>query len=119
MRYAITFILFFRLLFPNEGVVAQSVYVTPTGSKYHLENCSYARTANQILSISEANSRGYTPCSRCKPTEGKARLDYGQDPNISAYGCSSVRCRGYAKTQNRRCKRMTKNCNQYCFQHQK
>lgn len=42
-----------------------TVYITNTGSKYHKANCSYLRESKIAISLSEAKSRGYTPCSRC------------------------------------------------------
>ncbi len=43
-----------------------TVYVTNTGSKYHNAGCSYLKSSNPI-SLSDAISAGYTPCSRCNP----------------------------------------------------
>jgi hypothetical protein len=42
------------------------VYVTKTGSKYHLDGCSYLRSKISI-SKKDAIKNGYTACSRCKP----------------------------------------------------
>lgn len=42
------------------------VYVTDTGSKYHRAGCSYL-TSSHSMTISQAESRGYEPCSRCDP----------------------------------------------------
>ena len=42
------------------------VYVTPSGTKYHRKDCTYT-TATSSLTIQEAESRGYGPCSRCNP----------------------------------------------------
>lgn len=49
----------------------QLVYVTRTGQKYHGQHCQFARNA-QAIRLSEAKSRGLTPCARCKgQTRGK------------------------------------------------
>lgn len=42
------------------------VYRTKTGSKYHRAGCSYLKSSIEIT-LSEALSRGLSPCSRCNP----------------------------------------------------
>ena len=42
------------------------VYRTKTGSKYHNAGCSYLKSSIETT-ISEAQSMGLTPCSRCNP----------------------------------------------------
>lgn len=41
------------------------VYVTNTGKKYHKSSCSYLKKSKIQMNLSEAQSQGYTPCSRC------------------------------------------------------
>lgn len=41
------------------------VYVTKTGNKYHKSNCSYLKKSKIQTTLSEAQSQGYTPCSKC------------------------------------------------------
>lgn len=41
------------------------VYVTNTGKKYHKPNCSYLKKSKIQMNLSEAQSQGYTPCSKC------------------------------------------------------
>jgi hypothetical protein len=43
-----------------------TVYVTKTGSKYHLDGCSYLRSKIKTTK-DQAVKDGYTACSRCKP----------------------------------------------------
>lgn len=43
------------------------VYITKTGTKYHLEGCASLRGAGIPVELSEALSRGYEPCKRCSP----------------------------------------------------
>ena len=43
------------------------VYITASGSKYHEEGCGYLRKSCYEISLEQAVSRGYTPCSRCYP----------------------------------------------------
>ena len=52
---------------PAPAPVAQGVYITRTGSKYHRANCSYLRQSSIPIGLSEAQGSGYTPCSRCNP----------------------------------------------------
>ena len=42
-----------------------TVHVTATGEKYHRKGCSYLRYSDEEVTKSEAEARGFTPCSRC------------------------------------------------------
>lgn len=42
-----------------------TVYVTKTGGKYHLDGCKYLGKGKKAISLNNAKSQGYTPCSRC------------------------------------------------------
>ena len=47
------------------GVLAEIVYIKPTGKRYHqTKNCKGLKKAKKIIAIekSEAIKRGYTPC---------------------------------------------------------
>lgn len=46
---------------------SKTVYITDTGEKYHSSGCQYLRKSKHAISISQAKSRGYTPCSKCRP----------------------------------------------------
>ncbi len=53
---------------PPQDNLSRTVYVTKTGKKYHLtKRCSGLSNANAIYeaTLSEAKSRGLTPCSKC------------------------------------------------------
>ena len=43
------------------------VYIANSGEKYHTEQCSYLRSGKIAITLGEAVSKGYEPCSRCKP----------------------------------------------------
>ena len=43
------------------------VYITKSGKKYHQSWCTYLRKSRIAISLKDAKSRGYSPCSRCKP----------------------------------------------------
>lgn len=44
-----------------------TVYITATGTKYHLSTCSYLASSKIAISLSSAKAQGYTPCSICNP----------------------------------------------------
>ena len=48
-------------------VLAQTVYITRTGSKYHSDGCRYLSRSCIPIALSEAKSEGYSPCSVCDP----------------------------------------------------
>lgn len=62
-RSLFVFVLCFVALF----AAAQTVYITRTGSKYHTEGCRYLSRSCIAISLSEAKSEGYEPCSVCDP----------------------------------------------------
>jgi len=42
-----------------------TVYVTDTGSCYHHWGCGYLKDSANEISLEDAESQGYRPCSRC------------------------------------------------------
>ncbi len=48
---------------PNES--SNICYVTSSGTKYHRAGCSYLKKSKTQMTVSEAKSSGYSPCSRC------------------------------------------------------
>lgn len=53
----------------NTDTQTLTVYVTNTGSKYHMNGCQYLRQSQNAISLSAAKAAGYTPCSRCHPPQ--------------------------------------------------
>lgn len=45
------------------------VYITKTGEKYHKDGCRYLAKSKISIKLKDAKSRGYTPCSICKPPQ--------------------------------------------------
>lgn len=43
------------------------VYITKTGSKYHVAGCQYLKSSMISTSLDNALAQGYEPCSVCKP----------------------------------------------------
>ncbi|MDR1106503.1 MAG: thermonuclease family protein [Treponema sp.] len=46
-----------------------TVYVTNTGTRYHLENCSSLRRSKTAVTLEAAVRSGYEPCGICRPPE--------------------------------------------------
>lgn len=44
-----------------------TVFVTKSGSKYHLEDCSYLSDSSIPISREQAIAEGKEPCSKCLP----------------------------------------------------
>lgn len=117
-------IFLFILHFTTTIAFGQTVYKTPSGSKYHTSTCRFVKNVSTALNVDEARAKGLSPCSVCKPsssggnlkitsTGGGLGIKAGEASGIS----STVQCKGKTKTGSR-CKRMTKNVNGYCFQHE-
>ncbi|WP_409149725.1 DUF5763 domain-containing protein [Sphingobacterium sp. BS-2] len=105
---------------------AQTVYKTPSGSKYHTATCRYVKNVSNALSIADAQKMGLSACSQCNPGQTKARGFVGQTTQSGlgikpgeAQGAvsRSVQCKGTTK-KGTRCKHMTRNANGYCHQHE-
>ena len=48
----------------NQGI---TVYITKTGSKYHISSCSSLRKSKIPISLKDAKVRGYGACKKCHP----------------------------------------------------
>src|SRR5690606_3186167 len=103
-------------------VIGQTVYKTPSGQKYHTATCRYVKNVSTKLTVADARKLGLSPCSQCRPDQaGQSNasssgrgIRQGEGKGVRS---TSVRCRGITKA-GARCKRMTKNVNGYCFQHE-
>ena len=49
--------------------VSQTVYVTKSGTKYHLESCSHLSKSKIEKTLAEAKAANYQPCKTCKPPQ--------------------------------------------------
>ena len=97
--------------------VAQNVYKTPSGKRYHLSSCRMVENVSSKLVTLESIEK-LTPCKICKPPI-KSQLVKGLTSEDKSVGTStSVRCKGYTK-EGTRCKHQTRLANGYCFQHTK
>lgn len=52
---------------PAQNVNNNTVYITKSGAKYHRSGCRYLKSSCIPITLSEAQSEGYTPCSVCNP----------------------------------------------------
>lgn len=52
---------------PVSEPVSTTVYITKTGSKYHVDGCQYLSKSQIAISLSDAKSQGYEPCKKCHP----------------------------------------------------
>lgn len=86
-------------------ISAQTVYVTKTGEKYHLEDCQYLKYSKIETTLQEAQMY-YDPCSRC----------YKVKTIDNSKRATAVQCSGTTQKGNR-CKRRTKNTSGRCYQH--
>jgi micrococcal nuclease len=44
-----------------------TVYVTDTGTKYHMDGCRHIRKSRSPISLEDAKAQDYGPCSTCNP----------------------------------------------------
>ncbi|MCP2037909.1 methylphosphotriester-DNA--protein-cysteine methyltransferase [Chryseobacterium sp. HSC-36S06] len=49
------------------NLTAQTVYKTPTGTKYHLSDCRMVKNVSSALSVEKALKEGFAPCKICEP----------------------------------------------------
>lgn len=105
---------------------AQTVYKTPSGSKYHTATCRYVKNVSNGMQIADAKKMGLSACSQCNPDQAVQRGFVGKS-NTGGLGIKrgevqgsnniSVQCKGTTK-KGLRCKHKTKNVNGYCHQHE-
>jgi hypothetical protein len=117
MKRHLLLFLFILIAFASQ---AQTVYKTKTGSKYHIQSCSYLKSSFETT-VAKAQAEGLTACSVCRPSAGTTSAPsnaYQNDSRVQSTTSSSgsVQCAGTTKA-GARCKRMTTNANGRCYQH--
>ena len=83
----------------DEEEDGQIVYITPTGSVYHLsEDCTYLKPSTQTISASEVDSARssdgskYYPCEVCNPTKtGTVVITSDGNRYHSSASCSAIK----------------------------
>lgn len=106
------------LLFASSTFVhGQNVYKTPSGKKYHLNNCRMVENVSKKL-VGESDVTKYRlePCKICKPPIKKSIVKDQSNQNKAVGESTSVQCKGYTQ-QRTRCKHKTSLANGYCYQH--
>lgn len=115
------------LIFFTIPLIAQTVYRTPSGTKFHTATCRSIKNVSSQINRNEAYEIGLSPCSICKPNTSyvtKSNSFLGNNPK----GIQADELRG--STQNAkqctsktkkglRCKNTTKNKNGRCHKHDK
>ncbi|WP_452228288.1 hypothetical protein [Lacinutrix sp. MEBiC02404] len=101
--------------------VAQTVYTTNTGEKYHKSSCRYLKYSKKEYTLEKAIELGFKACSVCKPTyinttATNANAFSSSQRSTTAKKTTATQCTGKTKA-GKRCKRKTKNANGRCYQH--
>lgn len=114
-------LIIFLLIFACAGLIAQTVYITNTGEKYHSSGCRYLSKSKNSIALSDALNQGFEACKVCKPTqtvkaepkqkEVKTKSTENNNKNATSSQCTATTQAG------NRCKRMTKSSNGKCWQH--
>lgn len=74
---------FFLISLSFNALKAQTVFVTETGKKYHVKNCSLLNGSKKSLSLQEARKKGYDACKACKADEIIALEDRKKKPDTA------------------------------------
>ncbi len=102
------------LLLLSVSLKAQTVFKTPSGTKYHLATCRMVKNVSEQITVNKAKELGLQPCKICNPQNIYAS---GSSPNKAQGQNVTVQCKGFTKAGTR-CKHMTSIANGYCYQHQ-
>lgn len=130
MKKLINLLILGIFLTSSINVIAQTVYITKTGKKYHNDNCRYLSQSKISIDLSSAISKGYGPCSVCKPptqttsastnkaastTPEKTEVNKQVNPptNTASQQCAAITKAGT------RCSRKAEAGSIYCWQHKK
>ncbi len=117
-------ILFISFAF-GSSILAQTVYTTKTGEKYHKSNCRYLKYSKKVIKLDKAKELGYQACKVCKPTSGKTNEESNSlisekekqnKSTTTTKKTTATQCTGKTKS-GKRCKRKTKNASGRCYQH--
>lgn len=105
----------FFILFFSVNLSAQTVYKTPSGSKYHLSSCRMVKNVSSSITLNQALRLGLRSCNICKPSF-RQTSGIVSKPKKTAGVNSQNRCDATTKSGSR-CKRNTSIGNNFCFQH--
>jgi len=110
MKYVISILLFISL-----SLCGQTVYRTPSGTKYHLPSCRMVKNVSSGLDVNKAMEIGLQSCKICNPS-GTAAYRFISKPKKVNGTNKGNQCLGMTKGGTR-CKHHTRIGNDYCFQH--
>jgi hypothetical protein len=106
-------------LFVSISTNSQSVYRTPSGTKYHLSTCRMIKNVSHKISYQQAAELDLSPCKICKPKNVSAQ-SFANDTKVGAKEAKGIsetkQCRGMTKNR-ARCRHKTRNVNGFCAQH--
>lgn len=131
MKRLLTSFILLIFLICSSNVIAQTVYITKTGTKYHNDGCRYLSQSKIQIDLASAISKGYGACSVCKPptkvtstsdvkttnTTLKETKEVKQQTNTTNT-VSSQQCAAITKAGTR-CTRKAEPGSIYCWQHKK
>jgi hypothetical protein len=109
-------IVWFLLVVMPFFTVAQTVYTTPFGKKYHLSICKIVISTSHATTPEQAIKNGFEACKKCKPTR-PLNITLGRTIN-NAKGQTKERytCNGVTKA-GLPCKNLTKIQGGFCYHH--
>jgi hypothetical protein len=115
-HFAILTVFLFFFLGHN---LAQTVYITKTGEKYHQQHCKHLAKSSIEIDLSKAASLGYAPCKVCKPIGSSTSYTPAKtgESSKTEKPAANTQCTGTTKA-GERCKRMTMNPSGRCYQHE-
>ena len=130
MKKLVCLLILSIFLVSTVNVNAQTVYITKTGSKYHNDGCRYLSQSKISIDLASAISKGYGPCSVCKPptqasstsnskaaTTNTEKIEVKQQVKSST-NVASQQCAAITKAGTR-CSRKAEAGSIYCWQHKK
>jgi peptidoglycan hydrolase CwlO-like protein len=137
MKKLICLLILSIFLVSTINVSAQTVYITKTGSKYHNDGCRYLSQSKISIDLATAISKGYGPCSVCKPptqvtsssnnkitntntekTAVKQQINTSANKVNQSTNPVSQQCAAITKAGTR-CTRKAEPGSIYCWQHKK
>lgn len=130
MKKLISLLILSIFLTTSISVVAQTVYITKTGAKYHNDGCRYLSQSKISIDLSAAISKGYGPCSVCKPptqassaSTNKAATTTPEKTEVKKQinpltNTANQQCAAITKAGTR-CSRKAEVGSIYCWQHKK
>lgn len=129
MKKLISLLILSIFLTASIDLIAQTVYITKTGSKYHRDGCRYLSKSKIAIDLASA-IKSYGPCSVCKPptqigsssnsnADSKSTQSSVPKQQVnSSTNVASQQCEAITKAGTR-CSRKAEAGSKYCWQHKK